>query len=193
MRIHGEKVITRRPNVTKRSPYGEYLDILREDFGGICGYCGKSEYVTKNAFEIDHFIPKKYAPELEDTYSNLVYSCYECNRKKSSKWPSKDKNMQFVDEIGFIDPASEEYDKHLERDIQGDIIGKTLAGKYMVQEGLEFDKRPMREVYKAMLLIEKKHQLRDKMQCVSNDELHEYIEVDKLLEQLLLTLFAKKE
>ena len=92
MRIHGDKIVTRRSVVEKRTPYGEYLDILREDFAGICGYCGKSEYVTKNAFEIDHFIPRKYAPELEEDYANLVYSCYECNRKKASKWPSKDKN-----------------------------------------------------------------------------------------------------
>lgn len=193
MRIHGEKIITRRANVEKRSPYSEYLDILKEDFGRICGYCGKSEYVTKNMFEIDHFIPKKYAPELKEDYSNLVYSCYECNRKKSSKWPSKNKDIQFVEEVGFVDPASKEYDKHLERDIQGNIVGKTAAGQYMVQVGFEFDKRPMREIYKAMLLIEKKEQLRRKMQSVPTDELEDYIEADKLLEQLQLMLFAKKE
>lgn len=47
MRTHGDKRVTRRSVVEKRTPYGEYLDILREDFAGICGYCGKSEYVTK--------------------------------------------------------------------------------------------------------------------------------------------------
>lgn len=31
------------------------------------------------------------------------------------------------------------------------------------------------------------------MQNVSDDELHEYIEVDQLLEQLQQTLFTKKE
>ena len=193
MRIHGEKIIKRRIGVEKLSPYGEYLDILKEDFGEICGYCGKSECVTKNAFEIDHFIPKKYAPELEENYSNLVYSCYECNRKKSSKWPSKNKNVQFVDGAGFVDPASKEYDEHLERDIHGNIIGKTVAGQYMIREGFGFDKRPMREIYKAMQMIEKKQLLREKMQSVSFDELQEYIELDKLLEQFQMLLFAKKE
>lgn len=193
MRIHGEKIITRRQNIDKRSPYSKYLDILKQDFGGVCGYCGKNEYVTKNSFEIDHFIPKKYAPELENDYSNLVYSCYECNRKKSSKWPSKNKQIQLVDGVGFIDPASKEYDEHLERDAHGNIVGKTPAGQYMVCEGLEFDKRPMREIYKAMLLIEKKQQLRKKMQSVSADELQEYIAADQLLEQLQGILFAQKE
>ena len=32
----------------------------------------------------------------------------------------------------------------------------------MVQVGFEFDKRPMREIYKAMQLIDKKQQLRKK-------------------------------
>ena len=193
MRIHGEKKIVRRSQVEHRSPYGEYKDILREDFAEICGYCGKSEDVTKNAFEIDHFIPTKYAPEKEEDYYNLVYSCYECNRKKSSKWPSKDKNIQFVDGAGFVDPASDNYDDHLERDIHGNIIGKTAAGRYMVEIGFEFNKRPMREIYKAMQLIEKKQQLRNKMQSISKAELQEYIEADNHLAQLQKVLFANKE
>lgn len=193
MRIHGEKKIVRRLSVEHRSPYGEYKDILREDFAEICGYCGKSEAVTKNAFEIDHFIPQKYAPEKEEDYCNLVYSCYECNRKKSSKWPSKDKNKQFLDGVGFVDPASDDYDNHLERDIHGNIIGKTAAGQYMVEIGFEFNKRPMREIYKAMQLIEKKQQLHNKMQNVSKHELQEYIEADNLLAQLQKVLFADKE
>ena len=193
MRIHGEKKILRRLSVEQRSPYGKYKDILREDFAEICGYCGKSEAVTKNAFEIDHFIPKIYAPEKEEDYYNLVYSCYECNRKKSSKWPSKDKNMQFVDGAGFVDPASDDYDDHLERDIYGNIIGKTVAGRYMVDKGFEFDKRPMREIYKAMQLIEKKQQLSNKMQSVSKDELKKYIEMDDLLEHPRELLFSNQE
>ena len=193
MRIHGEKKIVRRSLVEHRSPYREYKDILREDFTEICGYCGKSETVTKNTFEIDHFIPLKYAPEKEEDYYNLVYSCYECNRKKASKWPSKDKDIQFVDGKGFVDPASDDYDNHLERDSFGNIIGKTVAGQYMVQKGLEFDKRPMREIYKAMKLVEKKQQLYYKMQSLSKDELGEYIEFDNLLEELQKVLFATKE
>ena len=193
MRIHGDKKLVRRPNVEHRSPYGAYLNILREDFSGICGYCGKSELVTKNTFEIDHFVPKKYAPERKEDYSNLVYSCYVCNRKKSSKWISEDKDVQFVDGVGFVDPTSEEFDNHLERDEQGNIIGKTVAGRYMVTEGFEFDKRPIKEIYKAMLLLEKKSQLREKMCTVAPEVLQEYIEMDELLEQIQCMLFENKE
>ena len=73
------------------------------------------------------------------------------------------------------------------------IIGKTAAGRYMVEIGFEFNKRPMREIYKAMQLIEKKQQLRNKMQSVSKAELQEYIEADNLLAQLQKVLFADKE
>jgi uncharacterized protein (TIGR02646 family) len=193
LRIHGDKKITRRKLAEHRSPYTGYRDILREDFGEICGYCGKYELITKNAFEIDHFIPQKYAPDMIEDYSNLVYACYECNRKKASKWPSHDKNIQFTDGRGFIDPASEDYDKHLERDIYGNIIGKTSAGRYMVEEGFEFDKRPMKEIYKAMQIMDKKHRLQEKIKTISIDEMQEYIETDMLLENLQEVLFRNKE
>lgn len=62
MRIHGEKIIKRR-NLDPRSDYHMYLPELREDFHYMCGYCGKTEKITKNAFEIDHFIPRKYAED----------------------------------------------------------------------------------------------------------------------------------
>ena len=81
MRVHINNIIVRRQNVVSKSDYKDYRQELREDFCCICGYCGKSEKITKNAFEIDHFMPKSVAPELEKEYSNLVYSCYTCNRK----------------------------------------------------------------------------------------------------------------
>lgn len=40
--------------------------------------------MTKNAFEIDHFVPQRIAPERENDYSNPVYACYECNRKNAA-------------------------------------------------------------------------------------------------------------
>ena len=59
MRTHGDKIVMRRSVVEKRTPYGEYLDILREDFAGICGYCGKSEYVTKKCIWDRSFYSKE--------------------------------------------------------------------------------------------------------------------------------------
>ncbi len=193
MRVHGITKISRKKDVKERHPYTKFRNELREDFGRICGYCGKSELVTKNTFEIDHFIPKRLAPEKEDEYTNLVYSCYECNRKKAGKWLSEDKNIQFVDGKGFVDPALSEYDENLERNEDGTIVGKTLAGKYMVEEGFEFNKRPIKEIYKAMLLIEKKHRLEEKIKTMSLEESRQYIDFSIELEKFQQYLFDYKE
>jgi hypothetical protein len=95
--------------------------------------------------------------------------------------------------MGFVDPATDEYDKNLERDEEGNIIGTTPAGKYMVEIGFEFDKRPIKEIFKAMLLIEKKHQLEEKIKTLSSDESQQYIEFSMALEQFQQTLFDYKE
>ena len=102
-------MIRRRTAIDKRTNYRKYLPELREDFQYICGYCGKPESITKNAFEIDHFVPRKYDKTRANDYTNLVYSCCICNRKKSSKWPSEDGKIQFSGEKGFVDPAMEDY------------------------------------------------------------------------------------
>lgn len=193
MRIHGDKVITRRQEIDVREEYHAYLPELQEDFKHICGYCGKSEDVAKNGFEIDHFVPKKYAKTRENDYTNLVYSCFECNRKKASKWPSKNPDIQFVDGEGFVDPASGDYDTHLERNLDGSIVGKTSAGEYMVSKGFMFDQRPIREIWKAMQLIEKKKRIQEKMKKLPEDQLKEYIIIDTQLQKLQQFLFGKKE
>lgn len=192
LRVHGEKIIRRRTNVEKKTDYHDYLPELREDFQYICGYCGKPEFITKNAFEIDHFVPQKYDKSRKNDYTNLVYSCYVCNRKKSSKWPSKDGKIQFAEEKGFVDPAIDEYDKHLERGEDGVIFGKTAAGRYM-EEVFEFRLRPLKEMWQMMQLIEKKRLLREKMQTMPESEMRTYILMDELLENLEKIMFQRKE
>ena len=192
MRVHGDKVIKRRSEVERKSDYHDYLTELREDFQHVCGYCGKTEAITKNTFEIDHFVPRKYAKDRVNDYTNLVYSCYVCNRKKSSKWPSKNGNIQFLGKKGFIDPATEDYDKHLERYRDGTIYGKTETGKYM-EEAFAFSLRPMREVWQLMQLDERKKQLRVKINESTPEERYIYIEMDGLINNLQEILFQNKE
>lgn len=178
--------------IEKKPDYHDYLPELREDFQHICGYCGKTEGITRNAFEIDHFVPQKYDKSRKNDYTNLVYSCYVCNRKKSSKWPSGDAKIQFADKKGFVDPAGDEYDKHLERKEDGMIFGKTETGRYMEQV-FEFQLRPIKEIWQIMQLIEKKRLLREKIQSLQNNEMQAYIAMDELLEGLEKIMFEKKE
>lgn len=192
MRIHGSCKITRRAIVTKK-PYEQYLDELSEDFHHICGYCGKSETVTTKGFEIDHFVPRKVDEGLKDEYQNLVYSCFTCNRKKGSKWPTGNPAQQNDGKKGFVDPATEEYDAHLTRDETGAIIAKTSLGEYMCKTAFKFQNRPTEIVWKAMKIIELKKLLQEKISTLSPEEKDEYIEIDKELSSLTNYIFKKKE
>lgn len=132
MLVHLKKPI-RRSTVEARERYSEYREDLKRDFNGSCGYCDDSDQRTDRiCFHIDHFAPKKIFPELKVTYTNLVYSCRFCNMRKSDHWIGNDSTIHHNGKKGFIDPCSDEYDKHLERDSTGKIMGKTELGRYII-------------------------------------------------------------
>ena len=190
-RIHGNKILKRRSNVQEQSNYHNYLTDLSTDFQNTCGYCGKTTNITKNAFEIDHFVPKSIDKGRINDYNNLVYSCYQCNRKKHNKWPTNDPNRPNNGVEGFIDPTLDEFDLHIERNENGDIIGISDVGKYMVK-AFAFDKRPMRELWQLIKLTEEKERL---LSCSAKDpEAFEcWQEVANQIDQLLNFMFLKKE
>lgn len=193
MRIHGEVKINRRKDVARKNQYRDYLIDLQKDFCYICGYCGKSIKVTKNTFEIDHFIPKSFAPELEHEYTNLVYSCFTCNRKKSKKWPTADKNIHHDNKVGFIDPATDEYDLHLERLLDGSIRPLTEVGEYMCNKVFKFNLRPIKEIWLCEEIVSRQEQLESKISQMTPKESYEYIEINMQLKSLMQNLFSKKE
>lgn len=106
---------------------------LAKDFGHRCAYCDDLDAYGGGyrAYHVEHFAPKEKFPALQFDYDNLLYSCPWCNRSKWDRWPSDDSKVNTVGEEGFIDPCSEEYDKHLERLSDGSIAGITPLGKYM--------------------------------------------------------------
>lgn len=193
MRVHGEVIIKRRTNIDGESNYHKYEKALSDDFGHICGYCGKSELATSKGFEIDHFVPIRIAGERETDYSNLVYSCFTCNRKKSKKWPTEDKDKQHDGTSGFIDPATDEYDQHLQRTEFGDLVGLTDIGKYMCKIGFKFSGRPMKEIWTCTKILEKQTVLEKRMETMTAEESTEYILINQQIKELYKILFSKKE
>jgi hypothetical protein len=193
MRVHGDVEIRRRGAADKEKNYKRYIGTLSEDFGHICGYCGKSEMVTTKGFEIDHFVPRNFAPDRINDYTNLVYACVTCNRTKSSKWPTEDKNVMNDGKVGFIDPASEEYDLHLYRNEEGGIEGLTEVGQYMCEKALNFRLRPMREVWLYSEILSRQEMLEKKISSMSPEDVTEYIELNKRIKELHRLLFSKKE
>ena len=66
-----------------------FLDQFMEAYNWKCSYCGVSiSVLPQKMFEVDHFIPKessRFNKKSEAGYiENLVLSCYDCNRGKSS-------------------------------------------------------------------------------------------------------------
>lgn len=194
MRVHGDNVLRRRSKVDKLKDYRDAKEFLMADFQNICGYCGKSSSIMHERFHIDHFVPVKIAPDRKEDYYNLVLSCPKCNLIKSSKWPTNDKNIAHNDNKGFIDPATEEYDRHIERDENGYIKGITLLGENMC-ENLNFHIRRTDLYWKIHHLYKIQDELESLYDEKRLDEAEKdfYIESNKLLKLYLDEAFAKGE
>ena len=121
----------RRNDVPEFSNYKKYKQILREDFHQRCGYCGDHEFFRDSFYEIDHFVPKTLAPDKENEYSNLVYSCRSCNNSKRANWPTGDATRPNDGQVGWIDPCDKQYPKQFKRLKDGSILGKTKLGQWM--------------------------------------------------------------
>lgn len=108
------------------SDYHGYKDFLETDFNQRCGYthCHQFWFGGKRSFQIDHFKPKQHFPELENKYSNLVYSSSYINR---AKW----------NDVGnYLDPCDTDYNEHFYRDGLGNIYPEkdSEAANYMYRK-----------------------------------------------------------
>lgn len=196
MRIHGEIHVAHRQNYTPKNNYQDYFEELSEDFYHICAYCGKKDIVSKNSFEIDHYIPKKLLKKSEySVYNNLFYCCHTCNRKKSSKWPTGDRNVDNDGNIGLVNPTTKDYDLALEKKENGEIVALTPLGKYIVNNVFQFNLRPMKEIYKIEKIYEYRDIIYTKMTdgTISEDEKNDYINLHKELQDLERLLRNTKE
>ena len=122
---HGERFHTNKTNKKH----------LAQDCNHRCVYCDDIDTYGGgfNAYQVEHFAPKSRFPELAYNYDNLFYACPWCNRAKWDKWPSTSSDVNVVGNEGFVDPCSDDYDKHLKRNLSGEIEGITPLGKYMCE------------------------------------------------------------
>lgn len=135
--------------VTTKQPTGknwsDHKPDLKEDFNNCCGYCGSYDGFRHTYFEVDHFVPKSLFEKNGEIgycqYDNLTYSCKYCNNKKGNLWPSNDETIHHINDEGFIDACSSEYDKHLYRTSTGSIMWQTTLGKWMATKAFKFDER----------------------------------------------------
>ncbi len=87
--LFSDRSLVVRSQVPVVKEYTEYRPYLREDFFWSCAYCTMSEAEAQAIrFTIDHYEPKSSRPDLEIEYTNLMYACDECNRRKGNLTPS---------------------------------------------------------------------------------------------------------
>ena len=94
--------------------YTKHKPALRVEFDYQCPYCHtkEPEIGGSKVFHIDHYKPKKEFPNLISEYSNLIYSCPDCNRYKGSFWPTYG-DLLMRREIIYLRPPEQIY-KHLD-------------------------------------------------------------------------------
>lgn len=121
-------------------------------------------------------------------------ACSRCNLSKSDKWPTKDIVKPHNAEEGFVDPATSEFDEHLERDEKGYVVGKTPVGKSMCKM-LHLDIRRTDLYWNASLLKQHLGELeilfRDGK--LTEQEKNIYIETNMLFNEYIDQAFMKGE
>ena len=78
------------PHIRRHGPFGyssyqQFRPWLRDEFCFRCVYCLRREVwaFQDSDFELDHDVAKSVAPELCREYTNLVYACHNCNKRKA--------------------------------------------------------------------------------------------------------------
>lgn len=121
--------LIRRSPVPENLSYVEYRPYLRKDFIYTCAYCTIAEFEAQGInFTIDHYEPRKARPDLENTYSNLMYCCNACNQRKGDRNPPPDQKAKGV---RFFRPDQDRFDDHFSmKEIR--LNGKTPCGEYTI-------------------------------------------------------------
>lgn len=195
MRVHGKIEIKRRTYAVRRDYKSSVVrDMLCEDFHGLCGYCGKNLPKIWKPINVDHFVPQTVDGDRIDDYSNFVLSCPKCNRVKSNKWPTQDKSVAHTDEIGFIDPATDEYDVHICRNENGFIEGCTPLGIQMCRL-MNFHLRKTDLFWKVNQLLAVKDEMlaHHKVEPLEWDEYRYLTDLIIELDSILDSLYEEKE
>ena len=102
--------------------YHSYKPWLRDEFAFRCVYCLCRERWFPDgdaAFGVDHLIPQSEHLDLTVEYSNLVYSCCQCNSLRGTD--------------GVPDPAVCAYGDHLEVLSDGSVKALSETGAYLTR------------------------------------------------------------
>jgi hypothetical protein len=80
-------------------------------------------------FAVEHYLPKRPFTDLELTYSNLYYSCLNCNCRKGQFWP---KEADLAAGRFIANPCDHVMTAHVKFD-RDRVIARSEAGQFMVE------------------------------------------------------------
>ena len=158
---------------------------LAIDFKHRCAYCDDLDniYNGKSSYAVEHFAPKGKFPQLRFTYDNLLYACRFCNTSKSDDWPSDSPKINVVGERGYVDPCTNEYYIHLDRDNNtGCIFYKTEIGKYMYEHLKLYLKR-----HSVSFMMEKIYAKREELEESIKEDINKGLDIS-IKKEVLITL-----
>lgn len=116
----------------KFNDYTKYKPYLRREFNHECVFCASREPEiggTRN-FHVDHYKPQSRFRDLENVYSNLLYSCGGCNCYKGNYWPDA---FQRILRNVILNPFLHKFEKHLNMS-EPTWIGLTKCGRWNVDK-----------------------------------------------------------
>lgn len=134
--------LVKRTSVSDGLAYTEYKQTLRFDFYYSCAYCCIAEAEAGGVrFTIDHYEPQKARTDLVNCYSNLMWACDECNRRKGDRTPPPAARTQGY---RFFRPDS---DVHLEHfTLDGNIIRHNTKIAYYTIESLDLNREGLQRI-----------------------------------------------
>lgn len=119
-----------RSQVPPQTKHTNYRKFLRRDFYFSCAYCTITESeATARRFTIDHYEPVSARPDLSLDYSNLMYSCEECNLFKGDRTPPQEARDNGV---AFFRPDNHKRSDHFTRE-RTRLKHKTKVGDYTIE------------------------------------------------------------
>lgn len=129
----------------KKYRYFAYREAIREDCQNRCVYCDshEDEIGGDGMFHLDHFRPRKYFPQLEDSPANLVWSCSRCNLLKRDDWPALELELpegEFIPQqaingsIGYLDPFAVDRRQYFVIAQDGAIEPLCHPGEYLIKK-----------------------------------------------------------
>lgn len=152
-------IFRRSPDVPRLSDYRAYRDAhLRPDFQYRCAYCLTHEFyfLQGDGGEIDHFRPLHASghdfSHLKNEYSNLYWTCGQCNLEKGNRWPG---DAEYADGFRFLDPCAEDHDDHWATHADGTVTAKTNTGRFTIRS-IRLDRQRLNELRRLLHLYQEK-------------------------------------